>query len=175
MPKSLSPCRDAFDAAEAFRRSMPLPSGRYKIDEALDEIHVIRETVHRIADSVCRPRDYRPGQGLGKCVTDDRALWLKGLPMILADLIGRKILPGIKALSGDGVPPDVVAHETREARKRAEILLTRCEAFHARLKAGIKPEYDALKRGESEIFDLLDEVEDMALMGLRLVESMRVA
>lgn len=170
MPNSLSPCRAAFDEAEAFRRSVPLPSGQHKLREAASELAQIRATVNAIGDSVRTPRDYRPGQLLGMCTMDDRAVWLKRLPKILAEKLGLKILPGIAALAGDGVPPDVAAHESREATEQAEQLLTRCERLHARLKSGIKPEYDALKRGNSEIYDLLDEVEDMTDWGLRVLE-----
>jgi hypothetical protein len=173
MPKSLSPCRAAFDEAEAFRRSVPLPSGRHKLREAASELAQIRATVDAIGDSTRNPKDYCPGQSLGMCTMDDRAVWLKRLPKILAEKLGRKILPGIAALAGDGVPPDVAAHESREATEQAEQLLTRCEALYARLKRGIAPEYEAFKRGDSELFDLLDEVEDMTDWGLRVLDVQR--
>jgi hypothetical protein len=48
--------------------------------------------------------------------------------------------------------------------------MARCEALHARLRRGIKPEYEALKRGDSGIFDLLDEVEDLVDWGLQVLE-----
>lgn len=173
MPSPSTPCRAAFDEAEAFRRSVPLTSSQHKLREAASELAQIRATVDAIADSVRTPRDYRPGQLLGMCTMDDRAVWLKRLPTILAEKLGRKILPGIAALAGDGVPSDVAAHETREARQQAEQLLTRCEALYARLKRGIAPEYEALKRGDSELFDLLDEVEDMTDWGLRVLDVQR--
>jgi hypothetical protein len=170
MPKSLSPCRTAFDKAEAFRRSVPLHSGQHKLREAASELAQIRATVNAIGDSARNPKDYSPGQSLAMCTTDDRAFWLKRLPTIIAEKLSLKILPGIAALAGDGVPPDVVAHESREATEQAERLLARCEALHARLKRGIAPKYEALKRGDSGIFDLLDEVEDMVDWGLRVLE-----
>lgn len=170
MPKSLSPCRAAFDKAEAFRRSVPLPSGQHKLREAASELAQIRATVDAIADSARTPRDYRPGQLLGMCTMDDRAVWLKRLPTILAEKLGRKILPGIAALAGDGVPPDVAAHESREATEQAEQLLTRCEALHSSMKRGIALENNALKRGESEVYDLLGELEDMTDWGLQVLE-----
>lgn len=173
MPNPTTPCRVAFDEAEAFRRSVPLPSGQHKLREAASEFAQIRATVDAIADSVRTPRDYRPGQLLGMCTMDDRAFWLRRLPKILAEKLGRKILPGIAALAVDGVPPDVVAHESLEARQQAEQLLTRFEALYARLKRGIAPEYDALKRGNSEIYDLLNEVEDMTDWGLRVLDVQR--
>jgi hypothetical protein len=170
MPHPTTPCRTAFDKAEAFRRKIPLPSGQHKLREAASELAQIRATVNAVADSIRTPRDYRPGQLLGRCTMNDRAVWLKRLPTILAEKLGLKILPGIAALAGDGVPPDVVAHETREATEQAERLLARCEALHARLKRGIAPEYDALSRGDSELFALLDEVEDMVDWGLQVLE-----
>ena len=171
MPKAAHPCLAAFDAARAFRRTTPLASGRYKLVEACKEIDQVRKTVDRIAETIREPNRFRTGQGLGKCTMDDRAKFLKQIPVFVAALLGRKIVPGIAALAGDGVPAAEAAREARKAVIQAEALLARCEALHARLKAGIQPEYEALKRGDSELVELLDDAEDAALAGLRKLEA----
>jgi hypothetical protein len=87
----------------------------------------------------------------------ERGKYLKCIPELLAHLMGYKILPGIAALEGDGVPKAEVERLTRRAESDAQRLLADCEAARLRLKGGIKHEYEAMRDGESTISILLDE------------------
>jgi hypothetical protein len=98
----LTPCRDAFDAACAFRKEVPLPSGRYKLDEALWELRRMRNTIDLIAKGLRGKVKIHTGQPLGACFTDDKAIFLKRVPRHVADILGRKVLPGIALINGFG-------------------------------------------------------------------------
>jgi hypothetical protein len=87
---------------------------------------------------------------------------MKSIPAQLADLIGNKILPGIAALEGDGVPQAEVQHRLSRAETDAQRVLAECESVRQTLKGGIQREYDAMRRGDSELMRLLGAVKHMA-------------
>ena len=58
-----------------------------------------------------------------------------------------------------------------EATSDADDILARCEEAHARLRSGIKQEYDALRRGTSDLVELLRLVEALAASGLDVSRS----
>jgi hypothetical protein len=88
----------------------------------------------------------------------ERGAYLKGIPAQLAELLGYTILPAIAALEGDGVPKAEVQRLLSRAETDAQRLIDACEALRLRLKGGISREYDAMKRGESGLLELLDAV-----------------
>jgi hypothetical protein len=95
-------------------------------------------------------------ENLGPCMAHERGAYLKGIPAQLAELIGHTILPAIAALEGDGVPKAEVQRLLSRAETDARRVLAECEAVRQTLKGGIQREYDAMRRGESELLGLLD-------------------
>jgi hypothetical protein len=89
----------------------------------------------------------------------ERGAYLKGIPAQLAELLGHTILPAIAALEGDGVPKAEVERLLSRAETDAQRLIDACEALRLRLKGGIKHEYNAMRRGESELLGLLGDVQ----------------
>ena len=73
-------------------------------------------------------------------------------------------MPAIAALEGDGLPKADVQRLLSRAETDARRLLDDCEALRLRMKGGIKHEYDAMRRGESELLGVLDDVEALALL-----------
>jgi hypothetical protein len=164
-----TPCHDAFDAACAFRKEVPLPSGRYKLDEALWELRRMRSTIDLIAKGLRGKVKIHTGRPLGACCTDEKAIFLKSVPRHVADILGRKILPGIAALHGDGVPRAEVRRMAKQSEREGKVILAECERVHVTLKQGIRHEYAALRSGTSELPGLIDRVEKLAADGARLV------
>lgn len=149
-------CHDVCDTARGERAKYPLPSGGYKLRGAKNRINQLHELVTTIADRVCTGGKFRETENLGPCMATERGAYLKGIPAQLAELLGYTILPAIAALEGDGVPRAEVQRLLSRAETDAQRLLDDCEAVRLSLKGGIKHEYDAMRRGESELLRLLD-------------------
>lgn len=153
---SQTTCHDIFTAAQAERTKYPLTAGKYKLEEARQTIDDLHTLVTTIADRVRAGVKFGQDENLGPCMAHERGAYLKSIPSRLADLIGNKILPAIAALEGDGVPKAEVERLLSHAETDAQRVLAECEALRLRLKGGIKHEYDAMRRGESELLGLLD-------------------
>jgi hypothetical protein len=154
MPTSTT-CREIASSACAKRKAHPLPSGRYKLREAEDRINQLHKLLTTIAERVRAGEKFEQDENLGPCMATERGAYLKGIPAQLAELLGYTILPAIAALEGDGVPKAEVERLMSRAETDAQRLIDACEALRLSLKGGIKHEYDAMRRGESELLRLL--------------------
>lgn len=157
-------CQEIAYVARANRAAHPLTSGQYKLNEAKNEIDRYRTLVTTIAEQVRKRGTFTETECLGPCMATERGTYLKSMPALLAELIGQNILPAIAALEGDGLPKADVQRLLSRAETVAQRLLADCEAVRLRLKGGIKHEYDAMRRGESELLGVLDDVEALALL-----------
>ena len=164
-----NPTRDAFDAAQDFRKAIPLPAGRYELEEALWELRRLRATVEGVARILRKDDPVAAKAALPICAPAERGTQLKRFPRHVADVLGRKVLPGIAELHADGVPKTEVRQLTKAAKARATMILQECDAAHRLLRKGIRHEYDALKAGRSYLLPLLDAAETVAVEALRSV------
>jgi hypothetical protein len=155
-------CHDVCETARGERAKYPLSAGRYKLEEAENRINQLHKVVTTIADRVCTGGKFGETENLGPCMATERGAYLKRIPAQLAELLGYTILPAIAALEGDGVPRAEVQRLLRHAETDAQGLLADCEAVRQRLKCGINHEYNAMRRGESELLRLLDGVRRMS-------------
>lgn len=151
-------CNDIFNAARAERAKYPLSAGRYKLREAEDTLNAWRELVLEIAKRLRTGAKFDQIESLGPCMAAERGTYLKGIPAQLAELLGYTILPAIAALEGDGVSKAEVQRLQSRAETDARRLIDGCEALRLRLKGGIKDQYGAMRRGESDLLDLLDAI-----------------
>lgn len=166
---SKHPCRDAFDAAQAFREQVPLPAGRYKLEQALWELGRMRTNVE-LSSRIVRKQDAKDAKAaLAGCAPEERGTYLKRIPRDVANILGRLILPGTAELHADGLTKAETQRRFRSAQTRTMALLTECEGVHHRLRQGIRHEYDAMKAGRSYLLPLIDAAESIAHDGLRSV------
>ena len=149
-------CHEIVNAAREKRKAHPLPLGGYKLREAEDRINQLHKLITTIAERVRKGGKFSETENLGPCMATERGAYLKGIPAQLAELLGYTILPAIAALEGDGVPKAEVQRLLIRAETDAQRLINDCEALRLRLKAGIKHEYDAMRRGDSALLGLLD-------------------
>jgi hypothetical protein len=159
----------AFTAAQAFREAIPLPSGRYKIEEALWELRRLRATVEGVARILRKDDPEAAKAALPICASEERGTQLKRFPRHVADILGRKILPGIAELHADGVPKAEVRNRTKAAKAKAATILRDCADVTALLRGGIKIEYDALRAGRSHLLPLIDAAETVVEDALSLI------
>ena len=155
-------CHDVCDTARGERANYPLSSGLNKLREAENRINQLHKLVTTIAERVRAGGKFEQDENLGPCMATERGAYLKGIPAQLAELLGYTILPAIAALEGDGMPKAEVERLLSRAETDAQRLLDDCEAVRLSLKGGIKHEYDAMRRGESELLRLLDSARECA-------------
>lgn len=155
-------CQDIFNTAWAERAKHPLPSGRYKLDEAMHTIDRWRDLITLIAERVRTGGKFGESENLGPCMADERGTYLKSIPARLAELIGYTILPGIAALEGDGMPKAEVQRLLHRAKTDAQRLIDDCEAVRLHLKARIEREYNAMRQAQGELSSLLNDAEALA-------------
>jgi|AntAceMinimDraft_1070359.scaffolds.fasta_scaffold06254_5 hypothetical protein len=161
-----TPVRKAFGDACAFRSSVPLPSGRFKLEEALWQIQRIRSDVEKIRQIV-RKKDAKAAKAAMVSISpEERAHLIKRIPLHVANKLGRYILPGIAELAGDGVAKRDVAELMTHAKAESTRILAAAEEAHSRLKAGIKTEYDVMRAGGSHVVPLLDDAERLVMRAL---------
>ena len=165
-----APCHRAFAAGQHARAASPLPSGAYKLREAQRTIDHYFESFHAIRDYLEHPKKFYPGTPRGRCTTDDKATYLKGMPESIAKLFGKDVLPSIKALGADGLSRREIATALEIATYKARSLLKESEIQHRRLRGGIKDEYEAIKSGYSELYALLEDAEQIIKSPLQAVE-----
>lgn len=163
-----TPVHKAFDAACAFRVAVPLPSGRYKLKEALWQIQRLRSDVEKIRQIVCKDDAKAAKAALVSIAPEERARLIKRIPSDIANVLGKYILPGIADLTEDGVPKHDVATLLKQANAEASRILAAAEEARSRLKAGIKTEYNAIRAGGSHVVPLLDDAEGLVRKALRV-------
>ncbi len=78
-------------------------------------------------------------------------------PLELCDWPTAGVALELGDLEGDGMPKAEVERLLSRAETDAQRLLDDYEAVRQRLKGGIKHEYDAMRRGESELLRFLDQ------------------
>tara|TARA_B110001450_G_scaffold2406_1_gene2664 strand:- start:460 stop:756 length:297 start_codon:yes stop_codon:yes gene_type:complete len=98
----------------------------------------MQETMCQIGKYHKNPRHFYKGQILGHCcTTDDKAYWIKSIPVQAAELLGYNILPAIAALTNDGLSKRNTDTTLDIANGMAKSLLEDCEWQQTRLKGGI--------------------------------------
>ena len=165
-----TPCHRAFATGQQSRAKSPLPSGAYKLREAQRSIQKDMESIDAIRDYLLHPKKLYRGALLGRCTTEDKASYLKGIPESIAGILGRDVLPSIKALGADGLTQREIATELQIATHKAQNILQDCEVQCERLRGGIKGEYQAIKSGYSDLFRLLQDAEQIIESPLQAVE-----
>ena len=165
-----TPCHRAFAAGERARAESPLSSGAYKLRKAQRTIQHYFESFHAIRDYLIHLKKFYPGAPLGRCTTDDKATYLKGIPASIARLFGKDVLPAIKALGADGLSRREIATELEIATFKVQRLIQECEIQRQRLRGGIKDEYEAIMSGYSELYALLEDAEQIIRSPLQAVE-----
>jgi hypothetical protein len=94
-------CYDTFSEACLTNLRHPLPYGRYKLVECKVRLRQIVQELNRIEALVAGRGDK---WSLEHCTSEDKHFWLKSVPNLVAWCLGYEVLPGLRALTGDGVP-----------------------------------------------------------------------
>lgn len=166
--RPIKPCRKAFNEAQAFRATVPLPKGRYKLEQAQWELRRFRSDIDSIIKIVRNGNAKTAKAALVCCAPAERAVFLKRIPRHIANILGRLILPAIAKLEADGVSRQQARTLLQDAKQRADDIIDNADHVHRLLKAGIKTEYDAMRAGDSHLRQLVDSAEDLVQTALAL-------
>ena len=150
-------CHQYFQDGKAKRISRPLKSGRYKIEQCLNDLQRFREEVSAIRNLVSGKAS---AAWLSACVSGDKHTWLKKLPLHVAFCIGYDMLPALMALKHEGAL--CVDSESRGLERECLALVGRLEHVRLTLKKGIGVEYSHMRRGGSLIEPLINEAIELA-------------
>ncbi len=169
MPYTYETCHEAFQRGLDDRKAYPLTLGDYKIRESLRGLGRISETLRNIAEDLkFKRRGYY--RYFGVCTSDDADVWLKSVPAQLALDLGYNVVPAIKALARDGVPPAVVNGCLARATRVVPVILDDCEGARIALRRGVKRELRMMKTGGSTVQPLVDAVVELIEVTLRDVK-----
>jgi hypothetical protein len=147
-----TPCALAFGGKQKERKQFPLRSGKYKLDEVY---RALKEMLHAFDKIV----EYRKGKNrqpygqvdLGGFLAFEMDTWLRDVPITLSGFLGYKVLPGVGALAGDGVPTSIVTQQVQKLDAFTSQFLSDCDAAHVLLEGPISAEYARLEDGSSDL------------------------
>lgn len=150
-------CRDAFARALTQRKSIPFPSGVFKLREAERQLADIEQTLVKIESLASAGARQRTPLLLGSCTTSDKAAWLKGLPRQIAELHGDLIVPAVEALTTDGLSRRALDELSRTLAEKTATIIAKCDDAHQAVRQSVAVEYAAMRAGRSIIRDLVAE------------------
>ena len=103
------PCREAFDRQQTARQNYPLLQGKYKLRETYASLDKMLCSFDNIVDYQHRePRPTYQDEDLGGFLAWETTDRLRNIPIMLAEMAGYEVQPGLIALTGDGVPQGLV-------------------------------------------------------------------
>lgn len=149
-------CRKAYNDGSIIRAKTPLKSGHYKLRDTLRTLKRCKSTIGEIGAHL-HDTNTRGDKLLGCCMSYEKHTWLKQLPIDISTMLGQHVMPGIIALSGDGVPAQILVDIMNEMKPRIDQLKEECERQRQSLRHGIQDEYRAIKAGSSGSMDIVDE------------------
>ena len=145
---------------------MPLPKGRFKLEQASWELGRIRSNIDNVAKVVRNQNAKEAKAALVGMAPEERGLYVKQVPAHVANILGRLILPGVAALGGDGLHAQRAAVLVAQSKRQAGAILDDADYVHDRLRAGVKVEYHAMKTGGSFLLPFIDDAEALVSVAL---------
>lgn len=161
--------RKAYHQALLQRNLYPLKCGIYKLNEVKDFAEKYLLETQKIA----RSKQTSNRCQLRHCTPEDMHTWLKSAPVFVADELGYKVAPAIKALIGDGLSNDDVKRLRMQIQPRIDALLLQCDDVDDLIYTNIEVEYEQMKMGESLVADLYDRLYRLTDFALSEIYSLK--
>ena len=158
--------REKFAEGRRARAKSPLRSGLYKLKEVR---RYPNRTLHTL-DELIKAKKYK--QPFDVLSGDSPKVWARGWLKELTYRLGKDLVPSIEALTGDGLPTEVIQPHLLGLRQQEQDLVSELEGADWTLRSlGIKYEYDLWNRGESVLLEPSVKFLAMTEAGLRLVDA----
>ena len=156
----IKPCQRAFQSSSQQRALYPLRSGRYKLREA----HAYLLKMSGGFKEIVRFRAIKPKPkyldvDLGGFLAWETPSRLRKTPMLLVEIAAYYVLPGLKALTGDGVAQTEIDEEVHYFELFLDRFIERCDTVVSDLRGPISKEYARLEDGSSELIWLTKSLE----------------
>lgn len=154
-------CHDAYQHGVKSRLAYPLHSGLYKLIESKDRIRRVGKEIVRISEVVNKRQ--HPAE-LMHCTFEDKAFWLREVPFNVAYRVGYEIIPGFRALVGEGVPHAYAEAAAESVESVIEQYLAWWDELKNSYDKKIAFEYERMRNGQSNAIRVVDEA--LCLIGL---------
>ena len=146
-------CHEAYRHGVNSRIACPLSHGLYKLIESKERIQRLGDEVVRISGVVNKTMDRYE---LTQCTYEDKALWLREVPLNVAYRIGYEIVPGLRAIVSDGVPSVQSKSAARHIEDVIDNHLARWEALRKTYYKNIPYEYMLMRSGRSNAMEVVN-------------------
>ncbi|MDA9885483.1 hypothetical protein N9D59_07720 [Burkholderiaceae bacterium] len=147
-------CFDSFKDGQDARVLYPLKSGRYKLRERYNDFVLCLDALSRIRRFV---QGKGPASQLRRCTAGDKHIWLRGMPVYIADRLAYDLLPALLASDKDGVEQQLIGTLYPYLERRCLDLVAESERVRKAIYRSIENEYREMKLGGSLIEPLFDE------------------
>ena len=155
------PCSREFAAAQAEAMRRPPSAPLQRLHQLHGHLDDMQTTLMAIFALVQDKRSYPPGLLPGLCcTTDDKGIWLKNIPKVLASFLGQIVLPPF-------APRTTLA----TFREQVASLIAAGEVVQAVTKPSVEIEYSVMRKGESRMLPLI--LKTRALLYLAMEEMPR--
>ncbi len=165
-------CRQAFTAGKVARSQYPLTSGSYKLMECAARFESFVSAIAQIRAFINNEANRWE---LLHCTAQDKDVWLKGLPSVVAHRLGYELLPGLQAMQLDGVASQIVQDALHMAESQCDDLIQRLEPVRLTLESSIDWEYQAMRRGSSLIEPLVRDALELTQKSLSIKQYITTA
>lgn len=156
-------CHEVFQKAKIQRAQNPLGHGYYKLRECRERLVSCHAEIGRI-------RRYLNHESaryeLMHCTAEDKHIWLKDVPSHVAYRLGYEVLPGLKALSADGVRSKIIQDTYPWIEKECLALLDSLELARTAIRKNIGAEYRQMRQGRSMLEPLVEKAIVLASLAL---------
>jgi hypothetical protein len=156
-------CREAYQDGVTSRLSYPLNSGLYKLVESKDRIERVGKEVIRISEVVTKKRD---PSCLMHCTAEDKAFWLRDVPLNVAYRMGYEIIPGLRALEAEGVGHIHAESAAFAVESVMDHHLDYWDELRNSYNTKISCEYERMSNGHSNALWVVDDALDLIDLGV---------
>lgn len=156
-------CREAYQDGVTSRLTYPLNSGLYKLVESKDRIERVGKEIIRISEVVTKKRD---PSSLMHCTFEDKAFWLRDVPLNVAYRMGYEIIPGLRGLKADGVGHIHAESAAFTLESVMDHHLDYWDELRNSYNKKISCEYERMSNGHSNALRVVDDALDLVDLGV---------
>ena len=143
-------CRTKFEKMKIQRLSQPFDFSFYKLKERSERFQLAIDEI-RLISQIKRQRNSEAKYDLRCCTLGDMHIFLKALPINIAEQLGYNVVFAIDGLAGDGVSSEKIKVLKLIYVPQIEKLIDRCDLVANKIRNNINYEYANFKNGESDL------------------------
>ena len=151
-------CQEAFDDGAHSRLNYPLRLGLYKLSESIRNLQSTRNEVIRISEVV---KGTKSPSCLQHCTNEDKAIWLRKVPLFAAYDLGYEIIPAFRALEFDGILKSQSEAAAKLVESAMRQRLVKWNQLRDTYKNRISSEYALMRNGQSNALLVVDDALSM--------------